>query len=150
LFCNRLSGNGQTDFPIYKVIGWRWFRLSTILGDFSHHIITWKLCTTMKASDVNDMLEPALEAFGCSDATVARKPRLLSGNGSSCAAADLAKCREDKGMDHLRDAARTGCRSNTRSAICGSAAPDRSTAARVAMGTRQVPANAAQVNKAIN
>ena len=35
--------------------------LSTILDDFSHYIIAWKLCTTMKAGDVTDTLTPALE-----------------------------------------------------------------------------------------
>ena len=35
--------------------------LSTILDDFSRYIIAWKLCTTMKAEDVTDTLELALE-----------------------------------------------------------------------------------------
>ncbi len=42
----------QTDFTYLKVIGWGWFYLSTILDDFSRYIIAWKLCTTMKATDV--------------------------------------------------------------------------------------------------
>ena len=40
---------------------WR-THLSTILDDYSRCIIAWKLCTTMKASDVTDTLELALEA----------------------------------------------------------------------------------------
>ncbi len=62
----------QTDFTYLKVIGWGWFYLSTILDDFSRHIIAWKLCTTMKAVDVTDTLEMALEASGRVD-TVYRK-----------------------------------------------------------------------------
>lgn len=42
----------QTDFTYLKVICWGWFYLSTILDDFSRHIIAWKLCTTMKAGGV--------------------------------------------------------------------------------------------------
>lgn len=42
----------QTDFTYLKVLGCGWFYLSTILDDFSRYIIAWKLCTTMKASDV--------------------------------------------------------------------------------------------------
>lgn len=38
----------QTDFTYLKVIGWSWFYLSTILDDYSRHIISWKLCTNMK------------------------------------------------------------------------------------------------------
>ena len=68
----------QTDFTYLKVIGWGWFYLSTILDDFSRYIIAWKLCTTMKAEDVTDTLEMALEVSGCDRATVVHKPRLLA------------------------------------------------------------------------
>ena len=94
----------QTDFTYLKVIGWGWFYLSTILDDYSRYIIAWKLCTTMKAADVTDTLELALEASGCDSATVVQKPRLLSDNGSSYVAADLADFLEGKGMDHVRGA----------------------------------------------
>lgn len=46
----------QTDFTYFKVIGWGWMYLSTILDDYSRYIIAWKLCTTMKTNDVTDML----------------------------------------------------------------------------------------------
>ena len=90
----------QTDFTYLKVIGWGWFYLSTILDDYSRYIISWKLCTTMKAADVTDTLVLALEASGCDSATVMQKPRLLSDNGSSYVAADLADYLKGKGMDH--------------------------------------------------
>ena len=94
----------QTDFTYLKVIGWGWFYLSTILDDYSRYIIAWKLCTTMKAADVTDTLDLALEVSGCDQATVIHKPRLLSDNGSSYVASDLAVYLEDKGMDHVRGA----------------------------------------------
>ena len=72
----------QTDFTYLKVIGWGWFYLSTILDDYSRYIITWKLCTTMKADDVTDTLNLALKASGCDSAKVIHKPRLLSDNGT--------------------------------------------------------------------
>ena len=65
----------QTDFTYLKVIGWGWFYLSTILDDYSRYIIAWKLCTNMKASDVTDTLELALEASGS---------RLKSSGASTC------------------------------------------------------------------
>src|SRR3954451_16758723 len=80
----------QTDFTYLKIIGWGWMYLSTILDDFSRYIIAWKLCTTMKAEDVTATLELALAASGCDQAHVRHKPRLLSDNGSSYIAADLA------------------------------------------------------------
>jgi len=42
----------QTDFTYFKVIGWGWFYLSTILDDYSRYIIAWRLCTMMQAADV--------------------------------------------------------------------------------------------------
>jgi len=94
----------QTDFTYLKVIGWGWFYLSTILDDFSRYIIAWKLCTTMKAQDVTDTLELALTASGCDQARVAHRPRLLSDNGSSYVAGDLAGWLANRGIGHVRGA----------------------------------------------
>ena len=68
------------------------------------YIVAWKLCTNMKAGDVTDTLELALEASGCNSATVLHKPRLLSDNGSSYISHDLAEWLDDQGMDHVRGA----------------------------------------------
>jgi len=92
----------QTDFTYLKVIGWGWFYLSTILDDYSRYIIAWKLCTTMQADDVMKTLDMALETSGCDHVNVVHKPRLLSDNGSSYIAGDLAEYLEDKGMSHVR------------------------------------------------
>jgi len=94
----------QTDFTYLKVIGWGWFYLSTILDDYSRYIIAWKLCTTMKAEDVTDTLDLALQASGCDQATVLHKPRLLSDNGASYISGELADWLEDQQMDHVRGA----------------------------------------------
>ena len=64
----------QTDFTYLKVIGWGWFYLSTILDDYSRYIIAWKLCTTMKAADVTDTLELALDASGYPFPHLMRRP----------------------------------------------------------------------------
>ena len=94
----------QTDFTYLKVIGWGWFYLSTILDDYSRYIIAWKLCTTMKAEDVTDTLDLALQASGCDQATVLHKPRLLSDNGSSYISGELAEWLEQQKMEHVRGA----------------------------------------------
>lgn len=94
----------QTDFTYFKVIGWGWFYLSTILDDFSRYVIAWKLCTTMRTDDVTDTLNLALKASGCDHANVAHRPRLLSDNGPSYISADLADWLSAKGMDHVRGA----------------------------------------------
>ena len=94
----------QTDFTYFKIIGWGWYYLSTILDDYSRYIIAWKLCTNMRAEDVTDTIELALTASGCDQAVVRHKPRLLSDNGSCYISGDLAKWLEDQKMTHVRGA----------------------------------------------
>ena len=65
----------QTDFTYFKVIGWGWFYLSTVLDDFSRYILSWKLCTTMTARDVSDTLDMALKATGLDQVKVRHRPR---------------------------------------------------------------------------
>ena len=58
----------------------------------------------MRAEDVTDTLDLALRASGCDQATVVHKPRLLSDNGSSYVAGNLADYLDTKNMDHVRGA----------------------------------------------
>jgi transposase InsO family protein len=94
----------QTDFTYLKVTGWGWFYLSTILDDFSRYIVAWKLCSTMKVGDVTDTLEMALAASGLDQIDVRHRPRLLSDNGSSYVAGDLADWMSEHDMRHVRGA----------------------------------------------
>jgi len=94
----------ETDFTYFKIIGWGWMYLSTVLDDFSRYIIAWKLCTNMRAEDVTDTLDLALAASGCDSATVLHKPRLLSDNGPSYIAGELAEYIQARKMSHVRGA----------------------------------------------
>ena len=94
----------QTDFTYFKIIGWGWVYLSTVLDDYSRYIIAWKLCNTMRAEDVTETLELALTASGCDQAHVLHKPRLLSDNGPSYVAGELADYLTEKKMRHVRGA----------------------------------------------
>ena len=100
----RVNEMWQTDFTYFKIIGWGWMYLSTVLDDFSRYIIAWKLCTNMRAEDVTDTLDMALAASGCDSATVLHKPRLLSDNGPSYIAGELAEYIDAQKMSHVRGA----------------------------------------------
>ena len=58
----------------------------------------------MRAQDVTDTLELALAASGCDQVHVLHKPRLLSDNGPSYVAGELADYLAGKGMSHVRGA----------------------------------------------
>ena len=94
----------QTDFTYLKITGWGWYYLSTVLDDFSRFIVAWKLCATMKAQDVTATLELALAASGLDKMTVVHRPRLLSDNGASYVAQDLAQWLDRQEMEHVRGA----------------------------------------------
>jgi len=67
----------QTDFTYFRVVGWGWYFLSTVLDDYSRYIISWRLTTTMAASDVTDTLDDTLKATGLTEARGHHKPRLM-------------------------------------------------------------------------
>ncbi len=94
----------QTDFTYFKIQGWGWYYLSTVLDDFSRYIIAWKLTTSMSASDVQDTLLMALASTGLDQALVEHRPRLLSDNGSCYVSGELRSFLESRHIDHTRSA----------------------------------------------
>ena len=96
----------QTDFTYLKVTGWGWYYLSSVLDDFSRFIVAWKLCGSMRASDVTETLDLALGSSGLDQVTVVHRPRLLTDNGASYIAGDLAEWLDGRGMEHIRGAPR--------------------------------------------
>lgn len=89
----------QTDFTYFKIIGWGWYYLSTILDDYSRFIVTWKLCSNMKAEDVTQTLDEALLAANLTNGS---RPKLLSDNGSCYISNELADYMDDMNMKHIR------------------------------------------------
>src|SRR6478752_4850311 len=58
----------------------------------------------MKAKDVTATLDLALAASGLDHMTVVHRPRLLSDNGASYVAGDLAEWLDRQEMEHVRSA----------------------------------------------
>ena len=90
----------QTDFTYFKIVGWGWYYLSTVLDDYSRYIISWELCKTMKATDVQSSLDMALKAAGLESKR--NKPKLLSDNGSCYISKELSEYMEEHDMKHVR------------------------------------------------
>ena len=98
----RVNEMWQTDFTYFKIIGWGWYYLSTVLDDYSRYIVAWRLCTSMSARDVTDTLDDALNYSGLSEIKVKHKPRLLSDNGPCYISGELADYLQHNGMGHTR------------------------------------------------
>jgi len=98
----RVNELWQTDFTYFKITGWGWYYLSTVLDDFSRYIIAWDLTTNMAAEDVKVTLDQAIAKTGVTNIKVKHKPRLLSDNGPCYVSKELRDYLDDKGMDHTR------------------------------------------------
>lgn len=97
----RVNEMWQTDFTQFKVIGWGWYYLCTILDDFSRYILAWRLSTTMAATDVQDTLQIALDKTGIQHIQVKHRPRLLSDNGPAFISDALRDYLKPYDIDHL-------------------------------------------------
>lgn len=76
----------QTDFTYFKILGWGWYYLSTILDDYSRYIVHWELCNTMKAENVQSTVQSAIRKTGLKKG---QRPILLSDNGSCYVSGEL-------------------------------------------------------------
>ena len=94
----------QTDFTYFRIVGWGWYFLSTVLDDFSRYIIAWKLSPTMAATDVQNTLDQAIAETGIESVPVRHRPRLLSDNGPAYVSNQLREYLGERGMAHTRGA----------------------------------------------
>lgn len=101
---SRINELWQTDFTYFKIVGWGWYYLGSILDDYSRYIISWKLFTSMTASDVKELLDIAIEKTNITRVSIRHKPRLLSDNGPCYLAGELKEYLASKEMTHTRGA----------------------------------------------
>lgn len=94
----------QTDFTYFKIIGWGWYYLGSILDDYSRYIIAWKLFTTMASTDVKELLDLAIQRTGVEQVSVRHRPRLLSDNGPAYVSEELKRYLDTKGMTQTHGA----------------------------------------------
>ena len=92
----------QTDFSYFKIVGWGWYYLSTVMDDYSRYILAWKLTSGMGASDVTETLDMARSKAGIDKVRVRHRPRLLSDNGPCYISKELKEYLNDRQMTHTR------------------------------------------------
>jgi transposase InsO family protein len=96
---HRVNEMWQTDFTYFKIPGWGWYYLSTVLDDYSRFIVHWKLYKSMKSEDVEDTIDAALVK---SNLKPNEKPKLLSDNGSCYIANDFKAYVKSQDIKHIR------------------------------------------------
>lgn len=91
----------QTDFTYFKIQGWGWYYLSTVLDDYSRFILSWQLGASMQASDAEATLQQGLQAAGLSKG---QRPRVLTDNGSAYVSKQLKAYFKSEDIRHVRSA----------------------------------------------
>jgi putative transposase len=91
----RINEMWQTDFTYFKIVGWGWYYLSTIIDDYSRFIITWDLREHMTSKDVMPSVDEALKFTGL---TKENAPKLLSDNGSCYISEEIKVFLRGKGI----------------------------------------------------
>jgi len=91
----------QTDFTYFKIIGWGWYYLATIMDDYSRYIIHWELCSNMESDDAMRVVEQALQTTGL---TEKKRPRLLTDNGSCYVSNAFKEFIHGQKMGHIQGA----------------------------------------------
>lgn len=91
----------QTDFTYFKIIGWGWYYLATVMDDYSRYIISWELCKNMETDDAKRVVGSALEIAGLGPK---HRPRLLTDNGSCYISSAFKEFIEQEDMRHVQGA----------------------------------------------
>ncbi|MFC1875424.1 IS3 family transposase [Chloroflexota bacterium] len=71
-----------TDASYFKVVGWGYYYLVTIMDDYSRFILGWKLQKDMSADSLIEVVQEAVDMTGMTDVPVEDRTRLLSDNGA--------------------------------------------------------------------
>jgi putative transposase len=91
----RINEMWQTDFTYFKIIGWGWYYLSTILDDFSRFILSWDLRPKMTSKDVKPSVDKALQFAGLTKETA---PMMLSDHGKCYISFELKSFFAERGI----------------------------------------------------
>jgi putative transposase len=71
-----------TDASYFRVVGWGYYYLVTVMDDYSRFILGWKLQKDMSANSLIEVIQIAVDATGMTDVPTENRTRLLSDNGA--------------------------------------------------------------------
>ena len=71
-----------TDASYFRVVGWGYYYLVTVMDDYSRFILAWKLQKDMSADSLIEVVQEAVDATGMTDVLVEDRTKLLSDNGA--------------------------------------------------------------------
>jgi transposase InsO family protein len=71
-----------TDASYFRIAGWGYYYLVTVMDDYSRYILAWKLQKDMSANSLIEVVQEAVDATGMTGVPVEDRTNLLSDNGA--------------------------------------------------------------------
>ena len=71
-----------TDASYFRVAGWGYYYMVSVMDDFSRFILAWRLQIDMTSPSLIDVVQDAVDRTGMNDVPVEDRAKLLSDNGS--------------------------------------------------------------------
>ena len=71
-----------TDASYFRVAGWGYYYMVTVMDDYSRFILSWRLQVDMTSPSLIEVVQDAVDSTGMTDVRVEDRTRLLSDNGS--------------------------------------------------------------------
>ena len=90
-----------TDASYFKVIGWGYYYLVTVMDDYSRFILSWKLQPDMTTDSLIEVVQEAVDKTGMTEVPVADRTSLLSDNGSGYVSRGFRDYLHLVGINHI-------------------------------------------------
>jgi putative transposase len=90
-----------TDASYFRVVGWGYYYLVTVMDDYSRFILGWKLQRDMSANSLIEVVQEAVDATGMTDVPVENRTRLLSDNGAGYVSRTFREYLSLVGIEHI-------------------------------------------------
>jgi len=93
-----------TDASYFKVAGWGYYYLVTVMDDYTRFILAWKLQKDMSANSLIEVIQEAVDATGMTDVPVEDRTNLLSDNGAGYVSRSFRDYLKLVGIRHILSA----------------------------------------------
>ena len=90
-----------TDASYFRVVGWGYYYLVTVMDDFSRFILARKLQEDMTTDSLIEVVQEAIDTTGMDDVPVQDRTKLLSDNGSGYVSRAFREYLQQVGICHI-------------------------------------------------
>jgi len=90
-----------TDASYFRVVGWGYYYLVTVMDDYTRFILAWKLQKDMSANSLIEVVQEAVDAIGMTDVPVEDRTKLLSDNGPGYVSRSFREYLRLVGIGHI-------------------------------------------------